>query len=150
VIDEPSAANKVLAVENGAVVDIGGGTTGVAIIENGQVVYTADEPTGGTHFSLVIAGAKGISFEAAETLKRDSANHPQLLPLITPVMEKVATIIDRHIAHYQVETIYLVGGTAAFTGIGSVIEEWTGISTTVPPHPMFVTPFGIALSHDPT
>ena len=150
VIDEPSAANKVLALENGAVVDVGGGTTGIAIIENGQVVYTADEPTGGTHFSLVIAGAKGLNFEEAERFKRDPANHSELLPLVRPVMEKVAAIIDRHIAPYHIERIFLVGGTSAFTGIEAVAEEWTGIPTTVPPHPMFVTPFGIALSHEPT
>jgi ethanolamine utilization protein EutJ len=52
-IDEPSAANHVLQLRDGAIVDVGGGTTGIAVIENGQVVYTADEPTGGTHFTLV-------------------------------------------------------------------------------------------------
>lgn len=61
VVDEPTAANAVLQVENGAVVDIGGGTTGIAIIKDGAVVYTADEATGGTHFTLVLAGAHRIS-----------------------------------------------------------------------------------------
>jgi ethanolamine utilization protein EutJ len=69
VIDEPSAANKVLNLQEGVIVDVGGGTTGIAIIEDGQVIYTADEATGGTHFSLVIAGALDISFEEAEALK---------------------------------------------------------------------------------
>ena len=67
-IAEPSAANNVLHLENSAIIDVGGGTTGISVIKNGQVVYTADEPTGGTHFSLVIAGALGISFEEAEEL----------------------------------------------------------------------------------
>jgi ethanolamine utilization protein EutJ len=129
---------------------VGGGTTGIAIIDQGQVVYVADEPTGGTHFSLVIAGARDISFEEAETLKRDPANHTQLFPLVRPVMEKVATIIRRHIAPYHVKTIHLVGGTSNFAGIDGVVEEVTGIPTQVPAHPMFVTPFGIALSHEPT
>src|SRR5262245_18714895 len=48
-IDEPTAANNVLQIQDGAIVDVGGGTTGIAIIENGNVRYTADEPTGGTH-----------------------------------------------------------------------------------------------------
>ncbi|HLB48136.1 MAG TPA: ethanolamine utilization protein EutJ, partial [Anaerolineales bacterium] len=56
-LDEPTAANNVLKIENGAIVDVGGGTTGVAVFKDGEVVYTADEATGGTHFSLVIAGA---------------------------------------------------------------------------------------------
>ena len=52
---------------------LGGGTTGVAIVEDGKVVYSADEATGGTHMSLVIAGANQIPFEDAEALKQDPA-----------------------------------------------------------------------------
>ncbi|MCB0155786.1 MAG: ethanolamine utilization protein EutJ [Anaerolineae bacterium] len=144
-IDEPTAANAVLQVRDGAVVDIGGGTTGVAIFRDGEVVHLADEATGGTHFSLVIAGALDLSFEEAELRKRDPANHTQLFPLVRPVMEKVATIVARHIAAHAVETIYLVGGTACFSGIGPVIEEITGVKTVIPVAPMFVTPFGVAM-----
>lgn len=71
VLDEPTAANAVLGVENGVIVDIGGGTTGLSVLENGKVVYVADEPTGGTHLSLVLAGNYGISFEEAENIKKD-------------------------------------------------------------------------------
>ncbi|MEF9918485.1 MAG: ethanolamine utilization protein EutJ, partial [Eubacterium sp.] len=49
VIDEPTAAATVLGIQNGAVVDVGGGTTGISILKNGKVVFTADEATGGTH-----------------------------------------------------------------------------------------------------
>jgi len=145
-LDEPSAANLVLGVRNGAVVDVGGGTTGIAIIEDGQVVYTADEATGGTHFSLVIAGAHNISFEEAEALKKDPDNHRRLFPVVKPVMEKVATIVNRHIARHSVERIYLVGGSASFAEMGQVVENITGVATEIPPHPMFVTPTGVALS----
>ena len=68
ILDEPTAANAVLGVENGVIVDIGGGTTGLSVLENGKVVYVADEPTGGTHLSLVLAGNYGISFEEAEAI----------------------------------------------------------------------------------
>jgi ethanolamine utilization protein EutJ len=146
-IDEPSAANNVLQVRDGAIVDVGGGTTGVAVIRDGQVVYTADEATGGTHFSLVIAGAKNISFEMAEELKKDPRQQAALFPVVRPVMEKVATIVRRHIAAQRVETIYLVGGTVSFPGMAGVIQEITGIKTLVPGEPLFVTPLGIAM-HD--
>ena len=146
-IAEPSAANNVLQVRDGAIVDVGGGTTGVAVIRDGQVVYTADEATGGTHFSLVIAGAKNISFEQAEEIKKDPRQQPELFPLVRPVMEKVATIVRRHIAGRRVETIYLVGGTVAFPGMAGVVEEITGVKTLVPGEPLFVTPLGIAM-HD--
>lgn len=146
-VDEPSAANAVLQVENGAVVDVGGGTTGIAIFQDGEVVYTADEPTGGTHFSLVIAGALGIEFEQAEAMKKDSKRHKRLFPIVRPVMEKVGTIIARHVAGQPVETIYLVGGTVCFTGIDQVVQEITGIRTIIPGYPLFVTPLGVAM-HD--
>ncbi len=146
VVDEPSAANAVLQIRDGVVVDVGGGTTGVAVLRDGQVIYTADEPTGGTHFSLVIAGALGISFEQAEQLKTDPREQARLFPLIEPVMEKVGTIIARHIAREQVNEIYLVGGTSMFPGIGGVVERVTGVKTIVPPRPLFITPLGIALN----
>lgn len=147
VVDEPTAANAVLQIENGAVVDVGGGTTGVAIFRQGEVIYTADEATGGTHFSLVIAGALNLEFEKAEALKKDSRQHKRLFPVVRPVMEKVGSIVARHIAAHPVETIYLVGGTALFGGIERVVQEVTGIPTVIPGHPLFVTPLGVAM-HD--
>jgi ethanolamine utilization protein EutJ len=144
-IDEPTAANNVLQVRDGAVVDVGGGTTGVAIFRDGEVVYTADEPTGGTHFSLVIAGSTGTSFEEAEALKIDPKEQTRLFPVIRPVMEKVGSIINRHIAGHKVEHIYLVGGTCAYPGMDQVIQEMTGIETILPGNPLFVTPLGIAM-----
>ncbi len=56
-VDEPSAAALTLDIEDGAVVDIGGGTTGISVLEGRRVVYTADEPTGGVHVDLVLAPA---------------------------------------------------------------------------------------------
>ena len=56
VLDEPSSANAIYKIQDGVIVDIGGGTTGLAVIHGGKVVRTEDEPTGGTHLSLVLAG----------------------------------------------------------------------------------------------
>lgn len=146
-IDEPSAANNVLQIKNGAIVDVGGGTTGIAVLKKGKVVYTADEPTGGTHFSLVIAGSTGSTFEEAETLKKDPKEQTRLFPVIRPVMEKVGTIVRRHIAGHKVEKIYLVGGTCAYPGMDQVIQEVTGIETVLPGNPLFITPLGIAMNN---
>ncbi len=144
-VDEPTAANHVLGLQNGVIVDVGGGTTGIAVIEDGQVVYTADEPTGGTHFSLVIAGALDIPFDQAERRKIDPDEQPALFPLVRPVMEKVGSIVSRHVRRFGPPRLVLVGGSAAFPGMAAVIEEYTGIPTEVTPEPMFVTPLGIAV-----
>ena len=146
-IDEPSAANHVLGIQDGVIVDIGGGTTGVALIENGKVTATADEATGGTHLSLVIAGASNISFEEAEELKKDPAQQSRLFPIVRPVMEKMGSIVARHIRGTHAKTITLVGGTTLFPGTAQVIEEVTGLPTQIAPSPLFVTPVGIAM-HD--
>lgn len=145
-LDESTAANEVLQMKNGAVVDIGGGTTGISILEDGKVVYIADEPTGGTHFSLVISGAYGKSFEEAELYKRDEKNHKELLPVLQPVIEKVSSIISQHIENYHVDELSLVGGTCCLEGIETIIEKRTGVFTHKPKNPMFVTPLGIAMS----
>ena len=147
-IDEPTAANNVLQIGDGAIVDVGGGTTGIAVVEDGQVIYTADEPTGGAHFTLVLAGGLGLTFEQAEELKKDPREQPRLFPVLRPVMEKVGSIVRRHVAGRTVKTIYLVGGACAFPGMTQVIEEYTGIRTVLPGNPLFITPLGIAM-HDP-
>ncbi len=144
-VDEPTAANAVLQIRNGAVVDIGGGTTGVAVVKDGEVIYTADEATGGTHFTLVIAGAHRIPFEEAEAMKTDVSEQRRLFPIVRPVMEKVGTIVARHIQPFNVETIYLVGGTSAFLGLADVVGSITNTQTFVPSNPLFVTPLGIAM-----
>ncbi|MGY3723856.1 ethanolamine utilization protein EutJ [Granulicatella balaenopterae] len=146
ILDEPTAANQILNIENGAVVDIGGGTTGISILKDGKVVKVVDEATGGTHLSLVISGAYGLPYEEAELYKRNPKNHKELLPVLTPVIEKVASIIKRSIEGYEVDEIYLVGGTCCLDGIEKVIQKSVGIPTLKAKNPMFVTPLGIARS----
>ena len=145
-LDESTAANELLQMKNGAVVDIGGGTTGISILKDGEVVYIADEPTGGTHFSLVVSGAYRKSFEEAELYKRDEKHHKELIPVLSPVIEKVASIINMNIKDYDVTELSLAGGTCCLTGIEDIIEKKTGVFTHKPKNPMFVTPLGIALS----
>ncbi|HEX5203438.1 MAG TPA: ethanolamine utilization protein EutJ [Actinoplanes sp.] len=146
-VDEPNAANAVLGVTDGAVVDVGGGTTGIAVFRNGELCTVADEPTGGTHVSLVLAGALGVPFDEAEELKRDPARAAELFPIVRPVFEKIGVIVRDVVAPFQVETVHLVGGTCRFPGIDRVVAETTGIRTTVPSDPLFVTGLGLAY-HD--
>lgn len=145
-LDEPTAANAVLKIKDGAIVDIGGGTTGIAILKEGEVIYVADEPTGGTHFSLVIAGAYKLGFDDADQYKRDPKNHRELTPVLRPVIEKVSSIISSHVREYPVKEIYLVGGTCCLEGIENIIAKQTNLPTYKPQNPMFVTPLGIALN----
>jgi ethanolamine utilization protein EutJ len=145
-IDEPTAASLVLEIADGAVVDIGGGTTGISVIRNGEVVYTADEATGGIHVDLVIAGHYKISTDDAERIKIDPRQQSTIFPLVRPVFQKMASIVRHHLQQYPVDSLYLVGGTSCFPGIEQVMEMETGFSVERPVTPLLVTPLGIALS----
>ena len=145
VMDEPSAANLVIGLQNGAIADIGGGTTGVSILRNGEVIHTFDEPTGGIHITLVLAGRNRISIEEAEALKVDPARSKENLPVIAPVLQKMGRIIADGIAGFDFEEIVLVGGTSATAGIERIIGMETGRKVVVSPVPILVTPAGIAL-----
>ncbi|WP_328818977.1 ethanolamine utilization protein EutJ [Peptoniphilus faecalis] len=145
VFDEPTAANKILNLRDGAVVDIGGGTTGISILKEGKVTKVVDEATGGTHFSLVLSGANKISFEEAELLKRDFKKHSEIFPIVKPVVDKIISIINKAIEGSEVNEIILVGGSALLNNIENYIEDNIKIKTLKPKNPMFVTPLGIAM-----
>lgn len=149
VLDEPTAANAVLGIENGVVVDIGGGTTGLSVFKNGEVVYVADEATGGIHISLVLMGRYKIDYAAAEALKQDSRRQAEIRMAALPVMQKMAGIVKQHIAPYSVEEVWLVGGTCCLDGIETVFSNVLNVPVHKPLHPMMVTPLGIALNCEP-
>ena len=144
-VDEPSAAALALGIESGCVVDIGGGTTGISLLEGGEVIYSGDEPTGGHHIDLVIAGAMGISLEEAEKMKNDPSQQRMLASIVMPVFEKMGTIVRNHIKGYAPENIYLVGGTSGFPGADQIIANETGLPVFLPDDPLLVTPLGTAL-----
>lgn len=146
ILDESTAANSVLRIQNGAVVDVGGGTTGISIFKNGEVIYTADEATGGTHFSLVLAGNYKIPYDEAELIKKDKSRQEEVASILRPVVQKVASIIQKHTKEYKVAKIYLVGGTCCLSGMEEVIESELSIPTFKPVNPFFVTPLGIAMN----
>lgn len=146
VIDEPTAASCVLGISDGAVVDVGGGTTGISIIKDGKVVFTADEPTGGTHMTLVLAGFMKKTFEEAEKVKKDKAQERDVFTIVKPVVEKMASIVNKYIKEYDVDTIYVVGGACCFSEFEKIFTRETKINTIKPVDPLLVTPLGIAMN----
>jgi ethanolamine utilization protein EutJ len=143
VLDEPSCVAGLLELDKAAVVDIGGGTTGTAVVLDGRVVFSADEPTGGRHLSLVIAGHYGISFEEAEELKRQPGA-PGILNLVRPTIGRIADIVSTHIQGHNVERIVLTGGTCCLQGLAGVLESELGLPVTLPVQPLLLTPLAIA------
>lgn len=146
VVDEPTAASYVLGIKDGAVIDVGGGTTGISILEKGEVIFVADEPTGGTHMTLVIAGSSGIDFEEAEDIKLDPKRESEVFVKATPVLQKMATISKKYIEKFDVKEAYLVGGAASFKEAEKIFEKEIGVRVYKPYMPLYITPIGIALT----
>jgi ethanolamine utilization protein EutJ len=144
VVEEPVAAARALALDSGAIADIGGGTTGIAVLQDGKVVYAGDEATGGLHLTLVLSGRHNISFEAAEELKRRGG--AEVLRVVEPVLEKIADIISRQLADFPRAPLLLVGGTAALEGAAEIIAAASGRQVSVSPQPQWPTPLGTALA----
>ena len=146
IVDEPTAAAAVLGLNSGAVVDVGGGTTGISILQEGQVIFSGDQPTGGHHMSLVLAGAMGCSLEEAEAYKTDPTREADVFPVIRPVIDKMAAIVKNYLCGYEVETVYVVGGACSFTLFAQVFADNIGLPVIKPAEPLLVTPLGIALN----
>ncbi len=141
--DEPSCVASLLNIQNGAVVDIGGGTTGTAIIKNKKIIFSADDPTGGHHLSLVLAGHLSLSYEEAELIKRKDKTG-QYLNLFLPTLERMCDIVKKHIAGYNVEALYLTGGTTAIQSIKNIFEQELKLPIIIASQPLLLTPFAIA------
>ena len=88
IVDEPTAAAAVLKITDGAVVDVGGGTTGISILKDGKVIYTDDEATGGSHMTMTVAGHYKIPYEEAEVLKTTPEKEDEIFPVIKATVEK--------------------------------------------------------------
>ena len=145
VVDEPVAAALALNIRHGAVVDVGGGTTGISILRNGEVIFSADEPTGGNHMTLVLAGALGMPFAEAEALKKSPEEEEQVFTVVRPVAEKMAHLVAGWLAGYPVDDIYLVGGASSFRQFADVFRHATGKRVIQARQPLLVTPLGIAM-----
>lgn len=145
IVDEPTAAAKTLRIKDGVIVDLGGGTTGISLLKSGKVMGTWDEPTGGYHMNLTIAGYYNISIDEAEELKIKS-NNEEVFTIIKPVLEKMASIVKNVLDNKDVKALYLVGGASNFDGIEELFEKITGIRTYRSEEALLVAPLGISRS----
>lgn len=145
IVDEPSAAARLLQVTDGAVVDVGGGTTGISVLKNGRVLAAFDEPTGGTHMTLVLAGALHLDIAEAEATKINPRRDRDVFALVRPVVDKMASIVAGFLAGFpDVATVHVVGGACCFRDFEAAFAERVGRRVVKPIEPLLVTPLGIA------
>ncbi|MEL4357528.1 MULTISPECIES: ethanolamine utilization protein EutJ [unclassified Luteococcus] len=146
VVDEPVAAARVLGLRDGAVIDVGHGTTGVSVLRDGAVALSVDEATGGHHMTLVLAGALGLDYDAAEKYKKSPAKAQEVFALVRPTLEKMATIARRAVEGQDVPVIHLVGGASSFAGAPELFAQVIGQPVMGAAEPLYVTPLGTAMA----
>ncbi len=124
----------------GVFIDIGGGTTDVALVRNGGIEGTRMFPIGGRAFTRKLAAQFGISFAAAEELKlqhsRDQlppARREQVHDLASQdaevLTEAIAlTLQDMAKGDRLPAAVYLAGGGAA---LPEVMEQLNAFSWTL-------------------
>lgn len=142
--DEPTAAAKFLNIETGTVVDIGGGTTGISVFENGDLTQVIDEATGGFHMTLVLGGRYKIKNSEAEQLKRNKDKESEVYPVIKPVVEKMASIVEKMGSQVK-NPVIVVGGATNFEQFTATFGKSLHRKVLKPAYPQFVTPLGIAM-----
>jgi ethanolamine utilization protein EutJ len=140
--DEVTAAQHSLGVQDGVIVDVGGGSTGVGVFRSGRLVALADRPGGGHHLDLVLAGALGIDTEEAERRKREDSRGS--LPHLLPGLERIAESVRLMTTEAEDLPLHLAGGALMIPGAAEIIGQYLGRETVSYPHALLITPLGIA------
>lgn len=143
-VDEVGAAQALLKIRDGAIVDVGGGSTGVGVYSDGELTQLGDRPGGGHHLNLILAGALGVEVEEAEELKR--LHGSEYLGRLVPGIERIAHNIDLLMPVRPAGPVHLVGGALMIPGTGAIISRYLDHPVVEYADALLVTPFGIAIS----
>ena len=146
-------------------IDIGGGTTDIAVIRNGGLEGTKMFALGGRAFTKRLAQEFGLTFDVAEQMKIDYANgklHPEDMANITPIFADDCRIwlggVELSLSEFA-ETdllpsrIFLCGGGSALPGIRESLlsPEWAKtLPFARPPQVNYLQPKDIARIVDTT
>lgn len=133
ILTEPYAVSKCLDFEDGGnfsaiFIDIGGGTTDIAVVENGGIVATKIYAMGGRNFTKRLASELNVSFQEAEKIKL--AYSSQKLEKISDELIKKTVEEDAEIwlsglilALSEIKEINTLPSTILLCGGGSHLPE---------------------------
>jgi type IV pilus assembly protein PilM len=122
-----------------ALVDVGSNVMNVAMMQNDQPVYTREQAFGGAQLTQDIMRTYGMSFEEAETGKRN-ASLPENYEaeLLRPFLESMAVEVSRALQffftstpHSRVDRIVLAGGCAILNGVEDIVAERCQVPTVI-------------------
>lgn len=141
IVAEPYALARCLSVDagpdSGAIfIDIGGGTTDIALVRQGGIEETRMFALGGRTFTRRLASSKGLSLKEAENLKMaystgnlKGAERDEVRAILTPEtqtwMDSIELLVDE-LAKGELlpPAIYLVGGGSALPDLRERLESF--------------------------
>jgi len=141
IVAEPYALARCLSAnagpDSGAIfIDIGGGTTDIALVRQGGIEETRMFALGGRTFTRRLASSKGLSIREAEKLKLyysggaiKGAEREEVRSILAPEaqtwMESVELLIDELAKNELLPpAIYLVGGGSALPDLRDKLEHF--------------------------
>jgi type IV pilus assembly protein PilM len=132
-----------------ALFQIGSKVTYISILLNGEVVYERDQQFGGNQLTQDIVRNYGLSFDEAESKKRQGDLPDSYgMELLEPFLESAALEVTRAIQFFftstpftRIDQIFLAGGCSMLPGLVDIVAERTKLSASV------ISPFkGMSLS----
>jgi type IV pilus assembly protein PilM len=122
-----------------AVADVGATTTTLNVLHGNKTIYTREQNFGGRQLTEEIQRRYGLSREEAGMAKRQGGLPDNYGPeVLEPFKEAMAQQINRSLqffysssAYNAVDHIILAGGTASIPGVDELIEDRTGIPTSI-------------------
>ncbi|MBI4759115.1 MAG: hypothetical protein HY783_09000 [Chloroflexi bacterium] len=129
VVAEPYAVARCLGTGDAIFVDVGGGTTDIALVRNGGIQSTRSYALGGRAFTKRLALALGLPYQRAEELKLDYARgklekaraadvKKALAPEVTTWLDGVELILEEMAGNEPLPPrFYLCGGGSALPEI---------------------------------
>lgn len=120
------------------VLDMGGSSTELSIVENGVVSHVRSLPTGGIALTRAIAQNLGLDYAQAEQFKRkfglsQDKLEGQVFRAMRPILNNITEEIQRSVKFYndqfgsQVQKIVLTGGSARLPELISYIKANTNM-----------------------
>ncbi len=117
------------------IIDMGAGTTDMAVVRENNIVLFRSIPIGGNSFTSAISASAKLDFSTAEKLKVDSSFaeiREYVSDVLSNLTDEVRRCFDYVIGQFKeniVSVIYLTGGGCAFKGFDVFLEGMFGIST---------------------
>ncbi|WP_115717182.1 pilus assembly protein PilM [Gallaecimonas mangrovi] len=121
------------------VFDIGARTSTLAVVDQGEVIYTREEAFGGEQLNQLIQSAYDMSGDEAERVKlREELPASAALDVLAPFQTEALQLIRRSTqlfyttsGHDSLEALLLTGGSADIEGLAQMLTEELGFAVVV-------------------